>query len=134
MARITLAALALLLLLAGGVTNPFSLLFLLHVVLMALLLPPLVAAGATALVVACYVALTHRYLPLEMATGGALPAGLLAFGWWLSFVLTSGFIAWSNGPCKGVNPTCVVPLTNDINVTATVDRNQMGLGDRLDGS
>jgi hypothetical protein len=29
------------------------------------------------------------------------------------------FIAWSNGPCKGVNPTCTVPLTGDVYVTAT---------------
>jgi hypothetical protein len=31
----------------------------------------------------------------------------------------SNFIAWSNGPCKGVNPTCNVPLTGDLDVTAT---------------
>jgi hypothetical protein len=29
------------------------------------------------------------------------------------------FIAWSNGPCKGVNPTCIAPLTSDVAVTAT---------------
>jgi hypothetical protein len=29
------------------------------------------------------------------------------------------FIAWSNGPCKGVNPVCAIPLTSDVNVTAT---------------
>ena len=31
----------------------------------------------------------------------------------------SSFIAWSNGPCKGVKPLCTIPLTGDINVTAT---------------
>ncbi|HVU49782.1 MAG TPA: choice-of-anchor D domain-containing protein [Polyangia bacterium] len=33
--------------------------------------------------------------------------------------LASSFVAWSGGPCKGVNPTCVVPLTSDVAVTAT---------------
>ena len=31
----------------------------------------------------------------------------------------SSFIAWSSGPCKGVNPVCTIPLTGDIAVTAT---------------
>src|SRR6202165_3753720 len=54
-----LAALALLLFFSGGVTNPFGLLFVLHVVLMALLLPPLAAAIGTMVVAGCYVALTR---------------------------------------------------------------------------
>jgi hypothetical protein len=29
------------------------------------------------------------------------------------------FAAWSDGPCKGVNPTCTIPATGDITVTAT---------------
>jgi hypothetical protein len=41
----------------------------------------------------------------------------------ISFTATPGaastFIAWSNGPCKGVNPVCTIPATSDINVTAT---------------
>ena len=32
--------------------------------------------------------------------------------------LGSTFSAWSNGPCKGTNATCVVPLTSDLSVTA----------------
>ena len=31
----------------------------------------------------------------------------------------STFAGWSSGPCKGANPTCVVPLTSDVAVTAT---------------
>jgi hypothetical protein len=31
----------------------------------------------------------------------------------------SSFVAWSNGPCKGTNPVCTIPLTSDINITAT---------------
>jgi two-component system, sensor histidine kinase RegB len=89
-----LASLSLLLFLSGGVTNPFSLLFVLHAVLMALLLPPLWAASGTVLVVACYVALTRVSPSLQMVTGDSLPAELLAFGRWLSFTLTAGITAW----------------------------------------
>jgi two-component system, sensor histidine kinase RegB len=89
-----LTALTLLLFFSGGVTNPFCLLFVLHVVLMALLLPPLATASGTVLVVACYVALTRFHAPLEMRSGDAVPAHLLTFGWWLSFMLTTGVVAW----------------------------------------
>ena len=89
-----LTAFTLLLFFSGGVTNPFSLLFVLHVVLMALLLPPLAAASGTVLVVACYVALTRVHAPLEMRSGDAVPAHLLTFGTWLSFTLTAGVVAW----------------------------------------
>ena len=89
-----LTALTLLLFFSGGVTNPFCLLFVLHVVLMALLLPPLATAIGTVLVVACYVALTRVHAPLEMRSGDAVPAHLLTFGWWLSFMLTTGVVAW----------------------------------------
>jgi two-component system sensor histidine kinase RegB len=89
-----LAAFTLLLFFSGGIANPFSLLFVLHVVLMALLLPPLAAASGTVLVVACYVALTRVHAPLEMGSGDAVPAHLLTFGRWLSFILTAGVVAW----------------------------------------
>jgi two-component system, sensor histidine kinase RegB len=89
-----LTGLTLLLLFSGGVTNPFCLLFVLHVVLMALLLPPLATASGTVLVIACYVALTRFHAPLEMRSGDAVPAHLLTFGWWLSFMLTAGVVAW----------------------------------------
>jgi two-component system sensor histidine kinase RegB len=91
---IDLAALVALLFLSGGVANPFSLLFVLHVVLIALLLPPLAAASGTAIVVACYAALAHFHIPLAMTTGEPLAAELLGFGWWVSFALTAGVSAW----------------------------------------
>jgi two-component system, sensor histidine kinase RegB len=89
-----LTVLTLLLFFSGGVTNPFCLLFVLHVVLMALLLPPPATASGTVLVVACYVALTRFHAPLEMRSGDAVPAHLPTFGWWLSFMLTTGVVAW----------------------------------------
>jgi len=89
-----LTAFTLLLFFSGGITNPFSLLFVLHVVLMALLLPPLAAASGTVLVVACYAALTRVHAPLEMASGDAVPAQVLTLGGWLSFILTAGVVAW----------------------------------------
>jgi two-component system sensor histidine kinase RegB len=91
---IDLAALTALLFLSGGAANPFSLLFVLHVVLMALLLPPRAAAGGTALVVACYVILARFHIPLAMTTGEPLAPDLLRFGWWVSFALTAGVSAW----------------------------------------
>ena len=91
---IDLTALATLLFLSGGAANPFSLLFVLHVVLMALLLPPRAAAIGSALSVAVFVALTRVFLPLEMGTGEALSDGLLEVGRWIAFSLTAGFTAW----------------------------------------
>ena len=89
-----LASLTLLLYLSGGAGNPFVLLYVLHVVLMALLLPlPWAAAGALA-VVTCFVFLTRVHLPLVMRTGDTLPNSLFAFGQWLSFALTAGITAW----------------------------------------
>jgi two-component system, sensor histidine kinase RegB len=89
-----LAALTLLLFYSGGIANPFSLLLVLHIVLMALLLPAPAAATGTVLVVACYVVLTRLHAPLEMGSGDAVPAHLLALGSWLSFMLTAGVVAW----------------------------------------
>jgi two-component system sensor histidine kinase RegB len=89
-----LIALTALLFLSGGATNPFSLLFVLHVVLMALLLAPLAAASGTAIVVVCYVLVTRFHVPLAMATGEPLAADLIGFGWWVSFALTAGISAW----------------------------------------
>jgi two-component system sensor histidine kinase RegB len=89
-----LTAFTLLLFFSGGVTNPFCLLFVVHVVLMALLLPPLATASGTVLVVACYVALTRVHAALEMRSGDAVPADLLTLGWWLSFTLTTCVVAW----------------------------------------
>jgi hypothetical protein len=41
----------------------------------------------------------------------------------ITFIATANptytFIGWSSGPCKGANPKCTIPLTSDVNVTAT---------------
>jgi two-component system sensor histidine kinase RegB len=92
-----LIALTTLLYLAGGATNPFSLLFVLHGVLMALLLPPLAAASGTAVAIACYTVLWRVYEPLQMATGEPLPAALRLLGMELSLALTVASTAWFVG-------------------------------------
>jgi two-component system, sensor histidine kinase RegB len=89
-----LTAISALLYFSGGTANPFSMLLVLHGVLIALLLPPLVAAVATALVVVCFATLSTVHQPLAMTSGDPLPASLLAFGERLSFVLTATVVAW----------------------------------------
>lgn len=89
-----LTAFTLLLYLSGGASNPFSLLYVLHAVLVALLLPlPWAAAGNLA-AITCFVILGRIHLPLALSTGDPLPASLFAFGQWLSFTLTTGITAW----------------------------------------
>jgi two-component system sensor histidine kinase RegB len=89
-----LAALTTLLFFSGGATNPFSLLFVLHAVLLALLLPPGTAALGTAAAIACYVVLIRVHEPLQMVDGASLPVGLRLIGLEASFALTAGFTAW----------------------------------------
>ena len=91
---IDLAALTALLFLSGGAANPFSVLFVLHVVLMALLLPPPAAAIGTAAAVACFVALGRVSLPLGMGPGEPVPEGLLEIGRRIAFALTAGVTAY----------------------------------------
>lgn len=89
-----LGAYAALLFLSGGATNPFSLLFVLHAALFALLLPPLGALAGLAAVVGAYTLLTRVSLPLELAGGAPLPVELAAFGGWVSLILTATMVAW----------------------------------------
>jgi two-component system, sensor histidine kinase RegB len=89
-----LAAFTILLFLSGGAANPFSLLFVLHAVLVALLLPPLPAAFGTLLVLACFSLVARFNVPLRLGSGEPLPPGLLAFGHWLSLALTAAVVAW----------------------------------------
>lgn len=89
-----LCALAALLFLSGGAANPFSLLFVLHAVLMALLLPSAWAAIGAGAIAACFIALTRVHLPLAQASGESLPSGLLAIGYAVSFNLTATITAW----------------------------------------
>jgi len=91
---VDLAALTALLVATGGVDNPFSLLYLLHVVLMAVLLPlPLALSGA--LLVFAAFTVSHGFAePLLLADGGPLPRDVILLGQWISFVLTAAAIVW----------------------------------------
>jgi two-component system sensor histidine kinase RegB len=91
---VDLAAFTALLFLAGGAGNPFSLLYVLHGVLMGLLLPPWPAAIGVVLVLACYSLVAGHALPLRIGGGEPPPESLLAFGWWLSVALTVVVVAW----------------------------------------
>jgi len=91
---IDLGALTALLYLAGGAANPFSLLYVLHVTLIALLLPWNLAAAGTALVLACRWLVERDHLPLLQADGSAVSSGLMRLGETLSFALTAIMIAW----------------------------------------
>jgi two-component system sensor histidine kinase RegB len=73
---IDLAALTALLYLAGGAENPFSLLCVLHVTLIALLLPWNLAAAGPALVLACRWLVERDDLPLLQVDGSAVSSGL----------------------------------------------------------
>ncbi len=92
-----LAAFSALLLLAGGTANPFALLYLLHVVLIALLLPWRLAVAGTLLVVASFTLAFRFAAPLRYSTGEVLPDALTALGLWVSFALTATVTAWFIG-------------------------------------
>ena len=89
-----LAAFTTLLLLAGGTANPFAVVYLLHVGLIAMLLPWRSALAGTALVIAS-LALAIRFAePLRRADGQPLSETALAFGLWAAFALTAAVTAW----------------------------------------
>ena len=89
-----LAAFTLLLILVGGAANPFSLLYLLQVVLIALLLPIRFAAVGTLVVIASF-GLAYAFSePLHDWWGELLPHALVTRGLWASFTLTAGVTAW----------------------------------------
>ncbi len=79
---------------SGGASNPFVLLFLVHVLMMALLLPPRQAMFGVALVFAAAALIALAASPLTRVDGTPLPPSLLVFGWALAFALTAGISAW----------------------------------------
>ena len=89
-----LAAFSLLLVLAGGIENPFWLLYVLHVVLIALLLPWRLALAGTVVVAASFVIAVEFAAPLRYADGQLVPDGVLVIGLWAGFALTSFAVAW----------------------------------------
>ena len=92
-----LSAFTLLLILAGGAANPFAILYLLQVVLIALLLPVRPAVVCTMLVIAAFGVAYLFAAPLHDASGAPLPHSLLTLGLWGSFTLTAAVTAWFVG-------------------------------------
>ncbi|MEP7181995.1 MAG: ATP-binding protein [Betaproteobacteria bacterium] len=88
-----LAAFTLLLSLAGGLSNPFAVLFLLHVTLAALLLPPRLAIAITVAVVACVAAVSGTP-DLRLASGEPVGDGALAAGSLAAYALAAAVLAW----------------------------------------
>ena len=89
-----LAAFTVLLLCAGGMANPFAVVFLLHGVLIAMLLPWRGAVAGTALLIAG-MALAGRFAaPLQYADGRPLSDAALALGQWVGFALTAAVTGW----------------------------------------
>jgi len=89
-----LAAFTGLLLCAGGSANPVVSIYLLHVVVIAMLLPWRSALAGTALVIAC-LALAIRFAePLRHTNGQPLSEAALALALWVSFALTAAVTAW----------------------------------------
>ncbi len=79
---------------AGGTQNPFVLLYLLHVVVTALMLPPRAAAVGTLAVVVAASIVALLAPPLLQGDGLPLPPAVRIAGWAASFALTAAFIAW----------------------------------------
>jgi two-component system sensor histidine kinase RegB len=89
-----LGAFTTLLLFAGGTANPVTSIYLLHVVVIAMLLPWRSALAGTALVIVS-LALAIRFAePLRYADGQPLSDATLAVGLWVSFALTAAVTAW----------------------------------------
>ena len=89
-----LAAFSLLLALAGGIENPFWPLYILHVVLIALLLPQRLALAGSLVVVASFAIAFAFAAPLRYADGRTVPDAILALGLWAGFALTAVATAW----------------------------------------
>jgi two-component system sensor histidine kinase RegB len=90
---VDLAALAILLYLSGGASNPLISLLLVPVAVAALSLPGRLTAAVTLLAIALYSLLMWRFLPL--AVGDAERAARLHLGgMWLTFVVSAAMIAW----------------------------------------
>ena len=89
-----LAAFSVLVACAGGAQNPFVLLYLLHVVVTSLTLPPRAAAVGTLAIVVAASVVALLALPLVHTDGLPLPPAVRVAGWAASFALTAAFIAW----------------------------------------
>jgi two-component system sensor histidine kinase RegB len=80
---------------AGGAHNPFTALYLMHITLAAILLPPWLAWSALAWCAACYGLLFRSPHMLQSSAGGTccVSFDFHLQGMWLGMLLTGGFIA-----------------------------------------
>lgn len=85
------------LLLSGGTSNPFALLYLLKVALIGLLLPGLFAVMGTAVTLIGFGLCVELASPLQLIDGQAIAPALLTAGRYVSFALTAVMIAWFVG-------------------------------------
>ena len=90
---VDLAALAILLYLSGGASNPLISLLLVPVVVAALSLPGTLTAAVAFLAVALYSLLMWQFLPLPV-TDAERATRLHLAGMWLTFVVSASMIAW----------------------------------------
>ena len=87
-----MAALTALLYLSGGATNPFVFLYLLQVMLCAVLLEAWSTWTMVVLTLACFVALTRWYVPMDLDASGVDPSLLHLFGSLICFVLDAALL------------------------------------------
>ena len=89
-----LAAFTALLVFAGGTANPIASVYVLHVVVIAMLLPWRSALVGTALVIASFALAVRFAEPLRHTDGRPLSEATLALGLWVGFALTAAVTAW----------------------------------------
>ncbi|MCB9688792.1 MAG: HAMP domain-containing histidine kinase [Alphaproteobacteria bacterium] len=77
----------------GGPDNPFTTLYLVHVAMGAVMLPPRLAAVVGAAVVVGYSALFLGHLPLHVENHSLPAMVLLRLGHWIAFVITATSVA-----------------------------------------
>lgn len=86
-----------LLFLTGGAMNPFTTLFVLHVMIAAITLRPLMIWGIAAISIMLYTILMFWHLPLQALHHHYMGHDVFSLhlqGMWLSFILLCGMIAW----------------------------------------
>ena len=89
---VDVGALAALLYLSGGATNPFVGLFLIPLTIAAARLPWIYALPVALLTLACYSLLVFFHVPLPVPSHGA--QDFLVFGMWVNYLLCAGLIAY----------------------------------------
>ena len=89
---VDIGALAALLYLSGGATNPFVGLFLIPLTIAAARLPWIYALTVALLTLVCYSLLIFFHVPLPVPSHGA--QDFLVFGMWVNYIMCAGLIAY----------------------------------------